>query len=72
MNLNFISTQLIAGQQTDRSSDQHVLAVKRKLTDVSQDARSPRDMSLIDPHSQDELDELEELSYPKDKKKVFI
>ena len=24
-----------AGQQTDRSSDQHVLVVKRKLTDVS-------------------------------------
>jgi hypothetical protein len=61
-----------AGQQTDRSSDQHVLTMKRKLTDVSQDPRSPRDKSLIDPHSQDELDELEDLSYPKDKKNVFI
>jgi hypothetical protein len=45
--------------------------VKRKLTDVSQDPRPPRDKSLIDPHPQDELDELEELSYPKDKKEVF-
>jgi hypothetical protein len=38
-------------QQTDRSSDQHVLVVKRKLTDVSRDPRSPRDKSLVDPHS---------------------
>jgi hypothetical protein len=34
-----------AGQQTDRSSDQHVLTVKRKLTDVSQDPQSSRDKS---------------------------
>jgi len=47
--------------------------VKRKLTDVSQDPRYLHAIrASFDPHSQDELDELEDLSYPKDKKKVFI
>lgn len=52
------------GQQTDAGSGQHILAVKRDLTDVSSQAAGEFPRALRLTMMQDEIEELRDLSYP--------